>query len=162
MPLIHLTSMIHAPVERVFDLARSVSLHKALMRKYRDGKVEGGTNGFMEIGDVIRWSRYYLGRKRTIEVKIRSMETPSAFGSILVRGSMASLRHEHFFKPIQNGTLLIDLLEYTPAFGLLGRWMDRRFIQPQLRKHLEKKNQLIKQYAESDQWKVVISSLHQV
>lgn len=162
MPLIHATSVIHAPMDRVFDLARSVGLHKAVMRKYRDGKVEGGTNGFMEVGDVVRWSRHYLGRDRTVEVKIRSMDSPKAFGSILVRGSFASLRHEHFFKPIQNGTLLIDLLEYTPAFGVIGRWMDRRFFQPMLRKHLEKKNQVIKQYAESDQWKVVISSLHSV
>ena len=42
MSTIHVTSFIHAPVERTFDLSRSTSLHKAVLRTYRKGALEGG------------------------------------------------------------------------------------------------------------------------
>ena len=36
MPVIHLTTFIAAPVQRVFDLSRSIDLHKHSMAKHKE------------------------------------------------------------------------------------------------------------------------------
>ncbi|TDW99675.1 SRPBCC family protein [Dinghuibacter silviterrae] len=156
MSTIHVTSCIHAPVERIFNLSRSTSLHKAVLRSYKKGTLESRGEGLMNVGDKISFRLSYLGRQRELVTKIDVMEDPKMFVSTLVRGSFRNLRHEHHFKPIENGTLLIDLLEYEPAYGAAGKWADGLLIRSFLKKYLEAKNRLIKQYAEGEKWKVIL------
>jgi ligand-binding SRPBCC domain-containing protein len=156
MSTIHVTSCIHAPVERVFNLSRSTSIHKAVLRSYKKGALESGGDGLMAAGEKIIFRLNFLGRGRELVTKIDVMEVPRMFVSTLVRGSFRSLRHEHHFKPIDNGTLLIDLLEYEPAFGAVGKMADGLLVRSFLKKYLEAKNRLIKQYAEGEKWKVVL------
>jgi len=158
MPTIHLTSFVHAPADRVFDLARSTSVHKALLRSYKHGKVEGGTEGFIGLKDKISFSLRFLGKQRDVTTRIDFLDYPHSFKSTLVKGPFASMTHEHYFKSIQNGTLLIDVLEYRLSFGAAGRMADRLLVQSFLKKYLEAKNRFIKQYAEGEKWKVVIST----
>lgn len=156
MSTIHVTSFIHAPVERTFNLSRSTSLHKAVLRTYRKGVLEGGSEGLMEPGERVSFKLGFLGRQRELITKIDTLDFPKMFVSTLVKGSFRNLRHEHHFKPIENGTLLIDLLEYEPAFGAAGKLADSLLIRSFLKKYLVAKNRLIKQYAEGEKWKVVL------
>ena len=48
MPLIHLTTFIAAPIERVFDLSRSIDLHKKSMAHTNEQAVAGTTTGLIE------------------------------------------------------------------------------------------------------------------
>jgi ligand-binding SRPBCC domain-containing protein len=157
MPIIHLTSCIHAPVDRVFNLSRSISLHKAVIRKYDHGNIDGGgSEGLMKQGDKIRFQLKLMGARRALVTQMEHLDFPKEFSSALVSGPFKSLHHQHHFKSIDNGTLLIDLLEYEPAFGLAGKMADAMIIRSFLKKYLEAKNKLIKQYAEGEKWKVVI------
>ncbi|MBD0294000.1 MAG: cell division protein, partial [Flavisolibacter sp.] len=45
MPFIHLTTFIAAPIERVFDLSRSINLHKASMKAYNERPIAGKISG---------------------------------------------------------------------------------------------------------------------
>ena len=38
MPFIHLTTFIEAPVQRVFDLSRSIDVHKLSMQRYAEAR----------------------------------------------------------------------------------------------------------------------------
>ena len=49
------------------------------------------------------------------------------------------------------------MLEYEPAFGMAGKLADSMLIRTFLKKYLEAKNRLIKQYAEGEKWRVVLS-----
>jgi ligand-binding SRPBCC domain-containing protein len=157
MSQIHLTTYIHAPADRVFDLSRSTGVHKALLRTYRNGSLEGATEGFIGSGDKITFGLTFMGRQRVLVTRIESFDPPREFTSVLVkgRGSLASMRHEQHFKPIENGMLLIDLLAYEPAYGFAGRLADKLLVKKFLKKYLESKNLLIKQYAESDKWRAI-------
>ena len=159
MPRIHLTSCIHAPVERVFDLSRSTSVHKAVLRTYRNGRLDGATDGIIGLQDKLTFSLTFMGRQRVVVTRIEEITPPTEMTSSLVkgRGSFDSLRHEQHFKSISNGTLLIDLLDYEVAYGGLGRILDKLLIKKFLKKYLEQKNGVIKQYAESDKWKVALA-----
>ena len=48
MPSIHLTTFIAAPVARVFDLARSIEMHKQSMTKHKEEAVAGIRFGLIE------------------------------------------------------------------------------------------------------------------
>jgi hypothetical protein len=55
MSFIHLTTFIAAPQERVFDLARSVDVHKYSMTNYREQIVKGTMTGLMGLNDEVTW-----------------------------------------------------------------------------------------------------------
>lgn len=159
MSQIHLTTCIHAPADRVFDLSLSTSVHKAVLRSYRNGRLESATEGAIGLQDKITFSLNFLGRRRVLTTRIESMERAREITSLLAKGegSFLSMRHDQYFRQIQNGMLLIDLLEYEPAYGSIGRLADKLLVKKFLKKYLESKNRLIKQYAEGDKWKVVLS-----
>jgi ligand-binding SRPBCC domain-containing protein len=110
----------------------------------------------MGLQDKVSFRLNFLGRQRELVTRIDTLEFPRMFVSNLVRGSFKSFRHEHHFKPIDNGTLLIEVLEYEPAFGAAGRLADGMLIRSFLKKYLEAKNRMIKQYAEGEKWRVVL------
>jgi hypothetical protein len=158
MSQIHLTTCIHAPADRVFDLSLSTSVHKAILRFYRNGRLEGATEGVIGLQDKMNFSLRFMGRQRVLISRIESMDRPREITSSLVkgRGSFVSLSHRQYFRPIQNGMLLIDMLEYELVYGSAGRLADKLLVKKFLKKYLESKNRLIKLYAESDKWKVII------
>ena len=55
MPKINLTTTIDAPIERVFDLARSIDLHKLSTKKTNEEAVNGKTSGLIELGETVTW-----------------------------------------------------------------------------------------------------------
>jgi ligand-binding SRPBCC domain-containing protein len=74
-----------------------------------------------------------------------------------VIGDFKMMKHEHHFKPCDNGTLLIDLFHFETPFGLLGQWMNNLYLTKYLKKLLEERNNKIKEYAESGRWKKLLS-----
>ncbi|HEV7574345.1 MAG TPA: SRPBCC family protein [Thermoanaerobaculia bacterium] len=71
-------------------------------------------------------------------IRFESLHTaydpPHSFEDQQVRGPFRSWRHRHLVEPHPDGALLIDDIEYTPPFGLLGRLADGIAIKPRLRK----------------------------
>ena len=63
MPVIHLTTFIAAPIERVFDLSRSIDLHKHSMTKYKEEPVGSIINGLVKKGDEITWRAHHLFKR---------------------------------------------------------------------------------------------------
>lgn len=131
-------------------------MHKAVLRKYKKGALETGADSLLKQDDKVGFKLQFLGRTRELVTRIENLEFPKHFVSTLVRGPFKTLTHEQHFKPIDNGTLLIDVLEYEPAFGSMGKLADRAMIRSFLKKYLDAKNRLIQQYAEGEKWKVIL------
>ena len=51
---------------------------------------------------------------------------------------------------------MIDYFEYKSPLGFLGNLADSLFLERYMKKLLEKRNQTIKEFAESDKWKQVL------
>jgi ligand-binding SRPBCC domain-containing protein len=84
------------------------------------------------------------------------MSPPLSFTDEMVQGDFKSLRHEHHFKQIANGTLLIDLFTFESPYGGLGKLAERLFLTRYLKNLLEARNKMIKDYAESEKWKFIL------
>ena len=152
MPYIHLTIFIAAPRERVFDLSRSIGLHQLSMQDHREEVVEGKKKGLMDMGESITWSARHLMKKRTMKVAITRMQRPDFFVDEQVSGDFKMMKHEHYFKAIENGTLMIDQFHYEAPFGFFGKVANSLFLEKYMTRMLEKRNAVIKSIAESNRW----------
>jgi ligand-binding SRPBCC domain-containing protein len=157
MPTIHLTTFIEAPAERVFDLSRSIELHKKSMAHTGEQAVAGTTAGLIELEDTVTWKAKHLFKIRVLKMKITAMQKPLSFTDEMVSGDFKSMKHEHHFKQISNGTLLIDLFSFEIPYGRAGKLAGKVFLNRYLRKQLDHRNQFIKQYAESEKWKFILN-----
>jgi len=151
-PLIHITTFIEAPVERVFDLSRSITLHKKSMEHTQEVAIAGTVTGLLGLDETVTWKAKHLGKQRTLKMKITQMLQPLSFTDEMMEGSFRSMKHEHHFKSVENGTIMIDLFNYEIPYGGLGKLFNRLYLSKYIRRLLEQRNRVIKEYAESNKW----------
>ena len=152
LPLIHLTTFIEAPADRVFNLSRSITLHKKSMEHTREMVVAGTVSGLIGLDETVTWKAKHLGKQRLLKVKVTQMQEPLSFSDEMVEGSFRSMKHEHHFKEVSNGTIMIDLFRYEIPYGRLGKLFNQLYLTKYIRRLLEQRNRVIKDYAESNKW----------
>lgn len=152
MPLIRLDTKIDAPLERVFDLARSIDAHIASTEGTHERAVAGRASGLIEMGESVTWEARHLGVNQRLTVGIISMERPHAFSDEMIRGAFASMRHHHRFMPDGIGTLMIDEFHFSAPLGFLGRIAETLFLTRYMTTLLRNRNSVLKELAESDHW----------
>jgi ligand-binding SRPBCC domain-containing protein len=157
MSLIHLTTFISAPAERVFDLSRSIDLHKKSMAHTQEQAVSGTTTGLINRDETVTWKAKHLFKTRILKTKITAMDRPHSFVDEMVNGDFKNMKHEHHFKQIENGTLMIDLFHFESPYGNLGTVANKLFLTRYLKKLLSQRNSVIKEYAESEKWKFMLN-----
>lgn len=157
MPFIHLTSFIAAPRERVFDLSRSVDLHRASMKAHEEKIVDGVMAGLLRQGDTVTWTAKHLFRQRRLTTRITKMQAPEFFVDEQEKGDFKMMKHEHFFKPAENGTIMIDQFHFETPHGVLGRLFNQIVLVRYLTRLLHERNRMIKDAAEGTLWKQYIN-----
>ena len=158
MPTIHLTTFVAAPADRVFNLSRSIELHKKSMAESAEKVVSGISSGLIELNETVTWQAKHLFKTRILKSKITAMQRPFSFTDEMVNGDFKSMKHEHHFKQIENGTLMIDILHFESPFGSLGKLSNKIFLTGYLKKLLEHRNGIIKLYAESNKWTFILNN----
>ena len=153
MPIIHLTTFIAAPVQVVFDLSRHIGLHKESMANYKEDAVSGTRFGLIEKNETVTWQARHLFKKRFLRVKVTEMTKHDMFVDEQIQGDFKMMKHEHHFKPCENGTILIDLFHFETPYGTLGKWLNGLYLTKYLKQLLEQRNNKIKEVAESNRWK---------
>lgn len=153
MPFIHLTTFIAAPAERVFDLSRSVDLHKQSMARHEEKIVDGTLSGLMNLDDTVTWTAKHFFKLRRLKVAVTRLKNPDFFVDEQVEGDFRSMKHEHYFKPVENGTIMIDQFHFETPHGLAGRLLNRFYLEKYMRGLLLQRNELIKRAAEGNLWK---------
>jgi len=156
MPVIHLTTFIAAPAERVFDLSRSTELHVESMKQHGEEAVSGVREGLMEKDDTVTWKARHLFKNRLLRSKITEMKKKTMFVDEQIEGGFKKMRHEHHFKPCDNGTIMIDLFEFEAPYGAVGRVIASLYLTRYMRQLLEHRNRIIKEYAESEKWRTFL------
>jgi ligand-binding SRPBCC domain-containing protein len=153
MPTIVLSTAIEAPVERVFDLARSIDLHTQSTSNTRERAVTGVTSGLIGPGQEVTWRARHFGIWQTLTARISAFERPTHFADTMVRGAFRRMEHHHYFERSGMGTVMRDEFTFESPFGLLGRIVDRLFLSRYVRAFLAERNRVIKAAAETDDWK---------
>jgi len=156
MPLIELSTVIFAPRERVFDLARCIDAHQDSTEGTHERAVAGVTSGLIGFGDEVTWEARHLGVRQRLTVRVTAFNRPQHFQDIMVAGAFKSMRHDHEFVEHTSGTLMIDHFEFQSPFGILGSVVDRLFLLAYMRRFLVRRNSILKKLAESSAWSLYL------
>lgn len=157
MPTIHLTTFVAAPIDRVFDLARSIDLHKKSMSHTGEEAVAGTTMGLINLNETVTWKGKHLMKTRVLKSEITAMQRPHSFTDEMKQGDFKSMRHQHHFKQIENGTLMIDILDFESPYGGLGRMFNSIYLTRYMEKMIEQRSLVIKEYAEGNKWQNILN-----
>ena len=156
MTTIHLTTFIEAPVQRIFDLSRSINLHKISTANTHERVIAGVMNGLINEGETVTWQAKHLFKERKFTAKITALQSPDFFIDEMVSGDFKSFVHEHHFKQVENGSLMIDVLKFESPYGLIGKLLNKYYLRDYLYQLLVHRNEVIKDYAESTKWKAIL------
>ena len=153
MPTIRLETVINAPIELCFDLSRSIELHKISTAKTKETAIAGITEGLIGQDEFVTWQATHFGIRQKLTSKITAYDRPFHFRDEQLKGVFKLLKHDHYFEQKDNTTLMTDAFYYESPYGILGRIFNKIILTKYLRKFLVERNELIKEIAESGQWK---------
>lgn len=157
MQRIKLTTEIYAETQIVFDLSRSIDLHKISTKHTNETAVAGITSGLIKLGESVTWRAKHFGIYQKLTSKITEYKSPEYFVDEMVEGAFKAFRHEHHFQSVNGKTIMTDNFIYVSPFGVLGRIADKLFLKNYMIELLDKRNQTIKEFAESEKWKIVLT-----
>jgi ligand-binding SRPBCC domain-containing protein len=157
MPRIETTTLINAPIEICFNLARSVDLHKISTSKTKEYVVNGRKKGLIEIDEMITWRAKHFGVWQNLTSKITTLKYPTYFSDEMVKGTFQSFKHEHLFEVKGSQTVMTDIFDFQSPFGFIGEIFNRIILTNYMKKFLEERNHVIKEFAESGKWKQVLA-----
>jgi len=153
MPVIELTTVICAPRERVFDLARSIDAHQDTTSGTEERAVAGVTSGLIGMDDEVTWEARHFGVRQRLTVRVTAFDPPRRFQDIMVSGAFKRMVHDHEFAEHPTGTLMRDRFEFESPLGILGKMPDRLFLATYMRRFIARRNEVLKQLAESAEWR---------
>jgi ligand-binding SRPBCC domain-containing protein len=153
-------TIIRAPIERCFDLARSIDVHIAGAAKSQETAVgKEGISGLMDLGQRVTWRAKHLGFMQELTSEITAMNRPTYFQDRMIRGVFRWMEHDHFFRPISPGeTAMTDVFWFAAPFGILGRLAEVVVLRRHMQAFLKKRNAALRSIAESAEWRNYLRS----
>ena len=154
---IELSTRIHAPIERCFDLARSIDLHTASTEATDERAIDGVITGLIGMGESVTFQARHFGLWLTHTSQITAFDCPRHFRDEMMRGFFRSFVHDHVFAQDGDATVMRDTLVFRSKFGPLSLVMDPLVICPHLTRLLTARNNFICEVAESDDWTIFVN-----
>ncbi len=154
MPKIFLETHVKAPVELVFDLARSIDLHQNSLKHTREKAIACRTTGLEAEGETVTWEATHFGIKQQLTSLITDVQPHHFFADEMLSGAFKRFRHEHHFASGGNDiTVMKDIFDYDSPLGILGKIADELFLKKYMTRLLEHRNTVLKETAENGSWK---------
>jgi ligand-binding SRPBCC domain-containing protein len=157
MANIHLTTFIAAPVERVFDLSRHIAIYKNLFQSRKEQFSSGAGGNLLNLNETISILGKIAGKTRLTMLKITGINKPESFTEEQVKGDLIEFKHQHHFKSVQNGTIIIDMIEYGLPKDFIGKIAGKFYLSSYLEELVNKRNELIRSYAETEKWRAILT-----
>jgi len=152
-------TVIRAPIERCFDLARSVEVHLAGNVHWGEAAVAtgGATSGLIGMGQRVTWRARHFGIRQELTSEITAMNRPEYFQDRMIRGAFRSMSHEHFFQSLsRDETEMRDVFSFAAPLGILGRLAELAVLRRYMQALLRERNAVIREIAESEAWRKVL------
>ena len=150
------TTLIHAPLQRCFDLARSVEVH--LLANVHSGEqaiaLGGVTSGLVGLSQQVTWRAKHFGVWQTLTSETTALDAPRYFQVTMVRGIFRSMQADHLFRTTEAGlTEMKDVFRIAAPLPFLGPLAEKIFLRRYMLALLRERNAVIKRVAESSEWR---------
>ncbi len=149
MIVIERSTLVHAPAQVCFDLARDVDDHVECMKGTGERVVGGRMSGLLELGDTMTLEARHFGIRFRMTAKITEMDEPCRFVDEMESGPFKSIWHVHLFAEKDGSTRMSDRMKVEAPFGPLGLLAERLIIKRKLASLIKTRHTHIKKRAES-------------
>ncbi len=141
---------ISAPIERCFLLSTSIEV---VAQTIGMRPVAGKMRGLVTADDRLEWRGWKFGLPQRHETLITKYARPSFFQDCMASGRFRVFQHDHEFTEIGGQVLLKDTVRFSLPFGVAGRLVGKYVMIPHIRGLLQRRFQLLKRIAESEEWR---------
>jgi ligand-binding SRPBCC domain-containing protein len=144
---------IAAPIQRCFDLSRSIEVHLLGTESSGEQAVGGVITGLIGANDFVRWRAKHFGIRQHLTSRITAFDSPNYFQDTMVEGAFTFMQHDHFFSALsETSTEMKDRFRFAAPVPVLGQIAERLFLKGYMERFLRHRNEILKQVAESDRW----------
>ena len=148
-------TVIEAPIDRCFDLSRSVEVH--LLANIHSGEqalaIGGATSGLVELNQQVTWRAKHFGTWQNLTSRYTAMQPPAYFQATMTEGIFRSMQADHYFRTLPSGaTEMKDYFRVAAPLPILGPLAEALFLRRYMLTLLRERNAVIKQLAESNNW----------
>ena len=126
------------------------------MESTNETAVAGTISGLINENETVTWKARHLFKTRQFTSRITTMQRPVFFIDEMIKGDFKSFHHQHHFKTVANGTIMIDIVEFESPYGSFGKIANMVFLKKYIERFLTKRNNVIKEYAETQKWKAIL------
>ena len=146
---------IAAPIQRCFDLSRSVEVH--LLANIHCGEqalaIAGLTSGLTKLSDQVTWRAKHFGTWQNLSNEVTAFDPPTYFQVTMTKGIFRSMQAGHLFRTLPSGaTEMKDLFHAAAPLPILGPLAEVLFLRSYMLSLIRERNTVIKQLAESSDW----------
>ena len=160
MPTIKIITEIHSSINICFNLSRSIDLHKISTSETKERAIAGKTTGLININEHVTWEAIHFGVKQKLTSKITGYNYPYYFKDEQQQGAFKSFQHEHLFEQVGEMVVMTDVFTFSSPCGIFGKIANALFLTNYMRQFLLQRNTVIKDFAETDKWKLILSDSH--
>jgi ligand-binding SRPBCC domain-containing protein len=153
LPRIITTVEINAPIERTFDLSRSIDFHAYTQSNRYEKAISGRTSGLINIGETVTWRAKHFNISQKLSVKITKFNRPYSFRDTMIKGAFKRFDHDHIFEQRNGFVKLIDIFDYNSPLFIIGKIFDYFVLEDYMRNFSIQRNNDIKNALESNEWK---------
>ena len=149
---------VAAPVERTFDLARSIEVHLRSNTHSGEQATAGTRRGLIGPGESVTWRARHLGVRQTLTSEITAWDDPVYFQDTMLQGAFQSMQHDHYFLQLPRlpdqppVTEMRDVFRFAAPLGFLGRIAEGALLRRYMRDLLRERNQVIAEVAANGEW----------
>lgn len=154
--LLKLEAVVHAPIERCFDLSRSIDLHVHTLGKTGERAIAGVTSGLIGDSEEVTWRGRHFGLWLRHSSRITVFERPRYFRDAMVRGLFAFYEHDHHFEERNGTTVIRETCRFAAPLGPLGWIVERSVLRRYMQRLLTLRMEIIKDAAESGTWRLYL------
>jgi ligand-binding SRPBCC domain-containing protein len=132
MVTLEVVTVIRAPIERCFDLARSVVVH--LAGNVHSGETAvataGVTTGLIGLAQHVTWRAKHFAVWHNLTSEITGMDRPAWFQDTMIQGIFRFMKHDHFFRSLsREETEMKDVFCFAAPLPILGLLAEAVFLR---------------------------------
>ena len=154
MITLYTETVILAPPERCFDLARSVDFHVESASPIHGQAAAGRKSGLSSLGDQTTWAARFFGVCFSLTTEITKFDRPHGFSDVQCAGLFTHFGHSYTFRSIgPSQTLMIDDFSFQSPLGLIGAAFDTAVLRCRMQSVLDFRAHALKSALESEEWR---------
>ncbi|MCU1581049.1 MAG: hypothetical protein JWO01_437 [Microbacteriaceae bacterium] len=124
--------------KEMFDLARDIDVHQESQAAAGEKATVGVIDGLIGSDQDVTWKARHFGIPFSLTSRVTEFEPPRRFVDEQTRGPFTSFRHEHIFETDgAAGSVMIDRVNFSAPFGVLGLLAERLVLAKYMRRLIE-------------------------